>query len=68
GRRRVGLALLAGLALKVLLEAPWAGALRHPHGWDIAVAPLAHASGALAGLLCALIAGGLAARRLPSAA
>ncbi|CAG1017873.1 hypothetical protein BURC_02573 [Burkholderiaceae bacterium] len=68
GRRRVGLALLAGLAIKVVGEAPWAGALRHPGGWDIAVAPFAHASGALAGLLCALIAGGLAARRLPSAA
>lgn len=68
GRRAVGLALLAGLAVKVLSETPWAGVLRHPGGWDIAVAPFAHASGALAGLLCALIAGGLSARRLPSAA
>lgn len=53
-RRGIGAAVLAGLALKVLLEAPWGPALRHPAGWDIAIAPAAHASGALAGLLCAL--------------
>ena len=55
-RRRVGLALLAGLAVKVVSEAPWAEPLRHSAGSDIAVAPLAHASGALAGLLCAIVA------------
>jgi rhomboid family GlyGly-CTERM serine protease len=53
-RRAVGAAVLGGLALKVLLEAPWGPALRHPAGWDIAIAPAAHASGALAGLACAL--------------
>ena len=42
---------------KLLIEAPWRAAVTHPVGWDIAVAPLAHASGALAGaalawLLC----------------
>lgn len=56
GRRRsVGAALLAGLAIKVLLERPWAGALAHPAGWDIAVAPLAHACGAVAGVLTAAL-------------
>ena len=55
-RRWVGLALLAGLVVKVLLEAPWGAPLRHPGGIDIAVAPLAHASGLLAGLLCATVA------------
>jgi hypothetical protein len=56
-RRRIGLAVLAGLALKVVLERPWAGPLSYPQGWDIAVAPLAHAGGALAGAACALACG-----------
>ena len=51
--RRIGLAIAAGLALKVVSESPWGAPLRHPPGWDIAVAPLAHASGVLAGALCA---------------
>lgn len=53
-RRWVGWAVLAGLAAKVVLEAPWREALRTLPGWDIAIAPLAHACGAAAGLLCAL--------------
>jgi rhomboid family GlyGly-CTERM serine protease len=56
GQRRVGAAILAVLLAKVLSETPWAGALRHPAGWDIAVAPLAHASGLVAGIACAVIA------------
>ncbi len=57
GRRRwLGVALLVGLGLKVLSESPWGPALRHPPGWDIAVAPLAHATGLLAGLACTLAA------------
>ena len=55
-RRGVGLALLAGLVGKVLLEAPWGAPLRYPGGIDIAVAPLAHASGLVCGLLCAIVA------------
>jgi rhomboid family GlyGly-CTERM serine protease len=55
-RRWVGLALLAGLAGKVLLEAPWGAPLRYPAGIDIAVAPLAHASGLVCGLLSAVVA------------
>ena len=42
--------------LKVLGETPWGPALRHPEGWGIAVAPIAHATGAVAGAVCALIA------------
>jgi rhomboid family GlyGly-CTERM serine protease len=53
-RRGLGALLLAGLAAKVLVEAPWRAPLQHPPGWDIAVAPLAHASGAVAGVLAAL--------------
>lgn len=55
-RRWVGLALLAGLVAKVGLEAPWGAPLRYPAGIGIAVAPLAHASGLAAGLLCAIVA------------
>jgi len=55
-RRWIGVALLLGVVLKLLHEAAWqAPLLRHPEGWDIAVAPLAHLSGALAGLLCGLL-------------
>ncbi len=55
-RRGLGAVVLAGLAAKVLLEAPWGPPLRAGDGWDIAVAPVAHASGALAGLACAAVA------------
>lgn len=62
--RRVGALLLAGLAVKVMLEAPWRQALRPPGGGiDIAVAPLAHAAGALAGTLCATLASACARAR-----
>jgi rhomboid family GlyGly-CTERM serine protease len=50
--RRIGAAVLVGLAAKIALERPWAGPLSHPAGWDIAVAPMAHVGGALAGLIC----------------
>ena len=55
-QRLVGSAVLVGFCAKLLSEAPWGEALRHPAGWDIAVAPLAHTSGALAGAVCALLA------------
>ncbi|MDP1899223.1 MAG: rhombosortase [Rubrivivax sp.] len=57
GRRRwIGGAVFAGLGVKLLLEQPWGPLLREGGGWDIATAPLAHASGAAAGLLCAALA------------
>ncbi len=56
GQRIVGGAVLAGLCAKLVGEAPWGPTLRHPPGWDIAVAPLAHATGALAGAACAALA------------
>ena len=55
-QRWVGAAVLAGLCAKIASESPWGAPLRHPAGWDIAVAPLAHATGALAGAACAAIA------------
>jgi rhomboid family GlyGly-CTERM serine protease len=52
-QRVVGGAVLAGLCAKIASESPWGPTLRHPPGWDIAVAPLAHATGAVAGAACA---------------
>ena len=63
-RRAIGVALLAALSAKVLSEAPWGEALRHPAGWDIAVAPFAHASGLVAGLLACAVAEVLRGRTL----
>jgi rhomboid family GlyGly-CTERM serine protease len=54
-RRTLGVALLFGVAVKLLLEQPWQGPLRQLPGWDIAIAPAAHLSGACAGALCALL-------------
>jgi rhomboid family GlyGly-CTERM serine protease len=57
GRRQaLGGAILLGLLIKLGLEQPWGPALRTGGGWDIAVAPLAHATGAAAGAVCACLA------------
>jgi rhomboid family GlyGly-CTERM serine protease len=56
-QRRVGAATLLVVIAKVLLEAPWTGPLSHPAEWDIAVAPMAHASGVVAGLLTGVVTG-----------
>lgn len=62
-RRAIGLGLLVGVAVKVLLETPWGTALRHPPGWDIAVAPFAHATGLVGGALVSALVEALARRR-----
>ncbi|HWH83686.1 MAG TPA: rhomboid family intramembrane serine protease, partial [Burkholderiaceae bacterium] len=54
-QRGLGAAVLAGVGLKLVAEAPWGAALRAVPGWDIAVAPFAHVSGVVAGALCALV-------------
>lgn len=51
----IGAGLAAGLLVKLALEAPWRGATRAVEGWDFALAPGAHASGALAGAVAALL-------------
>ncbi len=53
--RVLGALLLAGLCTKVLGEQAWVHTLVTPPGWDIAVAPLAHASGTVCGTLTALL-------------
>jgi rhomboid family GlyGly-CTERM serine protease len=68
GRERViGLLIGIGLIVKVAAERPLsAPALRHWDGWNIAIAPLAHLTGLIAGvvtaLLCALAARAWAGR------
>lgn len=59
-QRWLGALLLVGLALKLLLEQPWGPLLRPNDWWGGATLPLAHAAGALSGLL----ASGLCRRRL----
>ena len=61
-RRWIGLAVLAGVLAKVGSESPWGAALRQPAEWDIAVAPLAHATGLVAGIVCAALAGAIERR------
>ena len=58
-QRWVGCAVSIGFCAKLLSEAPWREALRHPATWDIAVAPVAHTTGAIAGVVCALLAIGV---------
>jgi rhomboid family GlyGly-CTERM serine protease len=61
--RRIGAALLAGLVLKIALEQPFGAVLREASQAGIAVAPFAHFTGAVAGLLCAVLARGAASMR-----
>jgi rhomboid family GlyGly-CTERM serine protease len=56
-RRWIGMAVLLVLVGKVLSESPWGPPARAVEGWDIAVAPIAHATGVLAGLLAAWLTG-----------
>ena len=64
-QRWVGALIAIGFIAKLLSEAPWGPALRHPQGWDITVAPIVHTTGALAGVLCALVALMLQRRAAP---
>lgn len=48
-QRVVGAAVWTGLVLKVLLEAPWTGAVQAVPGWDIPIAVGAHAAGLVCG-------------------
>ena len=55
-QRTVGWLMLIGQSAKLLFEEPWGAAIHEPSELDVAVAPLAHASGSLAGALCTLLA------------
>lgn len=55
-QRWVGALVAIGFVAKLVSEAPWGPVLRHPAGWDIAIAPLVHTTGAIAGAACAGVA------------
>jgi multisubunit Na+/H+ antiporter MnhE subunit len=56
GRTRlIGTSVFVGMLVKLASEEPWGPPLRLGTGFDIATAPLAHATGAAAGLLCAAL-------------
>jgi hypothetical protein len=57
-RRWLGVALLAGLAIKLLSETPWGAPVQQRDGLDVGVAPLSHVTGVLSGLVaCTLLLG-----------
>jgi rhomboid family GlyGly-CTERM serine protease len=55
-RKFVGGAVFAGMAAKIASESPFGEPLRHVAEWDVAVAPIGHFTGALAGVLCSVAA------------
>jgi len=55
-QRAIGWMMLAGQSVKLLVEQPWGAALHAPGELDVAVAPLAHAGGSIAGALLSLLA------------
>ncbi len=54
-QRTIGWMMLVGQSIKLLVEQPWGAALRPPDELDVAVAPLAHASGSIAAALLTLL-------------
>ena len=54
-RQAIGVATLALLIVKVISESPWGPALRYLSNWDIAIAPLVHACGLIAGFATATV-------------
>jgi hypothetical protein len=63
--RAIGIAVAVGLLVKLAGEQPWGPSLHHGEGWDIATAPLAHATGAISGALCSAIALACGSRPTP---
>jgi rhomboid family GlyGly-CTERM serine protease len=55
-RRAVGAMVALGLVVKLVLERPFGPVLQMAPGWDIALAPVAHATGTIAGFACAAVA------------
>lgn len=55
-RRALGAAIAAGLLIKVVGENPVGPAVQAAAGWDIALAPIGHATGTIAGFACAAMA------------
>jgi hypothetical protein len=51
--RRFGVWLAGGLMLKLLSERAWTSATHTVEGWNFELAPMAHVTGTVAGVLCA---------------
>jgi rhomboid family GlyGly-CTERM serine protease len=64
-QRVIGWLMLIGQSIKLLVEEPWGVAIQAPSELDVAVAPLAHASGSIAGALLTVLA--LSLTRRPTA-
>jgi rhomboid family GlyGly-CTERM serine protease len=62
-QRTIGWMMLVGQSVKLWVEKPWGPALNAPADLDVAVAPLAHAAGTLAGALCCILALALSRRK-----
>lgn len=62
-QRTIGWMMLVGQSLKLWVEQPWGPALQASAELDVAVAPLAHAGGTLAGALCGALALAITARK-----
>lgn len=54
-RRTIAAMVSVGVAVKLFVEAPWGDPLRREAGWDIALAPAAHAAGIATGVACAIV-------------
>jgi hypothetical protein len=54
-QRAVGWLMAIGQGVKLWVEEPWGAAIHPPSELDVAVAPLAHASGSLVGALLTLL-------------
>lgn len=52
GQRAVAATVLAGLLAKIVTETPWREAVQHHDGWDIGIAPMAHVTGVVSGVVC----------------
>lgn len=55
-QRTIGWMMLLGQSVKLVIEEPWGAPLHPPTELDVAVAPLAHASGSVVGALFTLAA------------
>jgi rhomboid family GlyGly-CTERM serine protease len=64
-RRTIAAMVSVGVAVKLFVEAPWGDPLRREAGWDIALAPAAHAAGIAAGVACAIVLRWLLPRQSP---
>jgi rhomboid family GlyGly-CTERM serine protease len=66
GQRLVVATVLVGLIAKIATETPWGPAVQRHEGWDIGIAPMAHVTGVVSGVLCLLFAQAWSRRSQPN--